>query len=65
LDRQAHAGTQGYPSTYRPIPAERGIFQRAAFDPALKQFPKAYGAGEPEFTTSTSHWAGETHGRRQ
>ena len=50
LDRQAPAGTPGYPATYQPIPPEDGVWQRGAFDPALKQFGYAYRAGEPEFT---------------
>lgn len=51
-DRMRHApeGTEGYPSTYRPLSSAFGIEQRAAFDPALKQFPNAYRAGEPQFT---------------
>jgi hypothetical protein len=48
-DRQAPAGTPGYPSTYQPIPARPDIAQRGTFDPALKQFSHAYRAGEPEF----------------
>ncbi len=50
-DRMRHApeGAEGYPSTYRPLPRQDGIQQRAAFDPALKHFPNAYRAGEPRF----------------
>jgi hypothetical protein len=50
-DRMRHApeGAEGYPSTYRPLPPVSGVQQRAAFDPALKQFPNAYRPGEPQF----------------
>jgi hypothetical protein len=47
--RSAPAGAPGYPSTYQPVPPQAGVRQRAAFDPALKQFPRAYRPGEPEF----------------
>jgi hypothetical protein len=36
------------PATYRPV-AWRGVDQRPAFDPALKQFVDAYRPGEPVF----------------
>ncbi|GIH07892.1 hypothetical protein Rhe02_59590 [Rhizocola hellebori] len=39
----------GFPSTYRPLPADPQIRQPAVFDPALKQFVNAYRAGEPRF----------------
>ncbi len=39
----------GYPSTYRPLPADAQIRQSAVFDPALKHFTNAYRAGEPQF----------------
>lgn len=42
----------GYPPTYCPLPDGWEIEQRAAFDPALKQHPNAYTAGEPRFTDS-------------
>ncbi|WP_422741149.1 nucleotidyl transferase AbiEii/AbiGii toxin family protein [Micromonospora sp. WMMD754] len=48
--RSAPAGTPGYPDTYQPLPARPGVRQRAAFDPALKQYGNAYRAGEPVFT---------------
>lgn len=48
--RSAPAGTPGYPSTYQPLPAQPGVRQRAAFDPALKQYGNAYRAGEPVFS---------------
>ena len=47
--RSAPAGASDYPPTYRPLPASPSIRQRAAFDPALKQYPNAYRAGEPTF----------------
>lgn len=43
------AAGPGYPATYRPIPDGWEVEQRAAFDPALKQHPNAYTAGEPVF----------------
>ncbi|WP_130344241.1 nucleotidyl transferase AbiEii/AbiGii toxin family protein [Herbihabitans rhizosphaerae] len=42
------AGRQGYPSTYQPVYGD-DVAQRAAFDPALKQFMNAFRAGEPVF----------------
>lgn len=48
--RHARAGADGYPSTYQPTAKWPGMSQRAAFDPALKQFRHAYRAGEPWFT---------------
>ncbi|WP_231925367.1 nucleotidyl transferase AbiEii/AbiGii toxin family protein [Micromonospora purpureochromogenes] len=48
--RSAPAGTPGYPNTYQPLPAQPGVRQRAAFDPALKQYGNAYRAGEPVFS---------------
>jgi hypothetical protein len=55
--RAAPAGEPDYPPTYRPLPTRHGpvgqeLRQRAAFDPALKQYPNAYRAGEPQFTRS-------------
>lgn len=47
--RYASAGSADYPPTYQPLPASPTVRQRAAFDPALKQYPNAYRAGEPEF----------------
>lgn len=47
--RHAPEGSDGYPSTYRPLPDQPGTHQRAAFDPALKQYTNAYRAGEPQF----------------
>jgi len=55
IKRQAPAGTEGYPSTYQPLPDQPGIRQRAAFDPALKQFANAYRAGEPQFDDPDLH----------
>ena len=46
--RSAPAGKQDYPSTYQPIGTD-GVTQRGYFDPALKQFPNAYQAGDPIF----------------
>ncbi|MEU7526018.1 nucleotidyl transferase AbiEii/AbiGii toxin family protein [Saccharothrix sp. NPDC042600] len=50
-DRSAPAGLDGYPATYRPLVVgpRRDVRQRAAFDPALKQFVHAFRAGEPVF----------------
>ncbi|MEH1163835.1 nucleotidyl transferase AbiEii/AbiGii toxin family protein [Micromonospora sp. CPCC 205539] len=48
--RSAPAGKSGYPATYQPLPPQTGLRQRAAFDPAVKQYVNAYGAGEPAFT---------------
>ncbi|MEV6522275.1 nucleotidyl transferase AbiEii/AbiGii toxin family protein [Longispora sp. NPDC051575] len=47
--RSAPAGRPDFPATYLPLPHSPDIRQRAAFDPALKQFANAYRAGEPEF----------------
>jgi hypothetical protein len=47
--RSAPAGSEDYPPTYRPLPAGDAVRQTAAFDPALKQYPNAYRAGEPAF----------------
>ncbi|WP_431883552.1 nucleotidyl transferase AbiEii/AbiGii toxin family protein [Micromonospora gifhornensis] len=47
--RSAPADSPDYPPTYRPLPAGPTVRQRAAFDPALKQYPNAYRAGEPDF----------------
>ncbi|QLQ40446.1 nucleotidyl transferase AbiEii/AbiGii toxin family protein [Micromonospora robiginosa] len=47
--RSAPAASPDYPPTYQPLPADAPVHQRAAFDPALKQYPNAYRAGEPEF----------------
>jgi hypothetical protein len=46
LDRLAPPAPRGYPATYRPVP---GTQQGLVFDPALKQHPNAYRAGEPIF----------------
>jgi len=54
--RTAPAAAPDYPPTYQPLPAGPGLHQRAAFDPAVKQYPNAYRAGEPEFLTAdTGH----------
>jgi hypothetical protein len=47
--RSAPAGSPDYPPTYQPLSPSQGLRQRAAFDPALKQYRNAYRAGEPEF----------------
>ncbi|GAA2815970.1 nucleotidyl transferase AbiEii/AbiGii toxin family protein [Crossiella cryophila] len=49
--RTAPVDADGFPSTYHPLTVRPGqdIRQRAAFDPALKQFGNAYRAGEPVF----------------
>lgn len=48
IKRTSPAGPD-FPPTYRPVPDGWGIAQRAAFDPALKQYDQAYTAGEPAF----------------
>ncbi|RLK09765.1 nucleotidyltransferase AbiEii toxin of type IV toxin-antitoxin system [Micromonospora sp. M71_S20] len=52
--RSAPAGSPDYPPTYRPLPASPTVRQRAAFDPALKQYPNAYRAGEPDFLVAAT-----------
>ncbi|MEH0819641.1 MULTISPECIES: nucleotidyl transferase AbiEii/AbiGii toxin family protein [unclassified Micromonospora] len=47
--RSAPARSRGFPPTYQPLPADAPVRQRAAFDPALKHYPNAYRAGEPDF----------------
>ncbi|PMR60013.1 hypothetical protein C1A38_16465 [Verrucosispora sp. ts21] len=47
--RSAPADSPDYPPTYRPLPGGPTVRQRAAFDPAVKQYPNAYRAGEPDF----------------
>lgn len=42
--RSAPARSRGFPPTYQPLPADAPVRQRAAFDPALKQYPNAYRA---------------------
>src|SRR4051812_46460451 len=37
-----------FPNTYKPLNAD-GVQQADVFDPALKQFPRAFRAGEPAF----------------
>ncbi|AVT36905.1 nucleotidyl transferase AbiEii/AbiGii toxin family protein [Plantactinospora sp. BB1] len=61
--RTAPAGSPHYPPTYRPLPADPTVRQRAAFDPALKQYPNAYRAGEPSFLVAETgrRWAGARH----
>ncbi|NUR49005.1 MAG: nucleotidyl transferase AbiEii/AbiGii toxin family protein [Hamadaea sp.] len=52
--RHAPEGKLHYPPTYLPVPEDGPtVYQRAAFDPALKQYPNAYRAGEPEFPDRT------------
>jgi hypothetical protein len=50
--RSAPAGTPGYPPTYQPFSPDAGVYQRAAFDPALKHYRNAYRAGEPVFLSA-------------
>ncbi len=52
--RSAPAGCRDFPPTYQPLPADAPVRQRAAFDPALKQYPHAYRAGEPEFLVAAT-----------
>ena len=52
--RSAPAESPGYPPTYQPLPAGSAVRQRAAFDPALKQYSNAYRAGEPEFLVTAT-----------
>ncbi|MFC7528428.1 nucleotidyl transferase AbiEii/AbiGii toxin family protein [Actinoplanes sp. GCM10030250] len=47
--RTERPGAAGYPATYQPLAKGRGVTQRGAFDPALKQYENAYTAGEPVF----------------
>ncbi|MEV1204404.1 nucleotidyl transferase AbiEii/AbiGii toxin family protein [Microbispora rosea] len=42
-------GTRGFPETYLPVANRPGIRQPPIFDPALKQFDRAFRAGEPIF----------------
>lgn len=51
LDEQA-PGTRGLPRTLLPAPS--GLHQPVVFDPALKQFPYAYRAGDPRFDDAES-----------
>jgi len=67
--RTAPAGSPDYPPTYRPAAAATGSgevppAQRAAFDPALKQYPNAYRAGEPRFSAPQvgARWKGDRRG---
>ena len=57
--RSAPAGSPDYPPTYQPLPGSPTVRQRAAFDPALKQYPNAYRAGEPHFVEADTaqRWA--------
>jgi hypothetical protein len=56
--RNAPAGYPDYPPTYQPLTPSVGLRQQAAFDPALKQYPNAYRAGEPDFlvTATGTRW---------
>ncbi|WUJ69476.1 nucleotidyl transferase AbiEii/AbiGii toxin family protein [Kribbella soli] len=56
--RTAPVGSAGYPTTYKPLPDDPPVSQRAAFDPALKHYPKAYRAGQPTFDDPelTTRW---------
>ena len=53
------------PSTYRPLSGTTGMWQRAAFDPALKQHSNAYRAGEPEFADRQRGGGGRALGGRR
>ncbi|MGY0231539.1 nucleotidyl transferase AbiEii/AbiGii toxin family protein [Longispora urticae] len=46
--RTAPAGSANYPATYQPAQGE-GVRQRAVFDPAVKQYERAFRPGEPDF----------------
>ncbi|MGA4732007.1 nucleotidyl transferase AbiEii/AbiGii toxin family protein [Micromonospora taraxaci] len=52
--RSAPAGSPDYPPTYQPLSAGSAVRQRAAFDPALKQYANAYRAGEPDFLVAAT-----------
>ncbi|MEU8287745.1 nucleotidyl transferase AbiEii/AbiGii toxin family protein [Micromonospora sp. NPDC048905] len=52
--RSAPEGMPGFPPTYRPLPADVPVRQRAAFDPALRQYSNAYRAGEPDFLAAAT-----------
>jgi hypothetical protein len=56
--RTAPAGHEDYPPTYLPLPDNGSIQQRAAFDPALRQYPHAYRPGQPTFADPglTARW---------
>ncbi|MER7247580.1 nucleotidyl transferase AbiEii/AbiGii toxin family protein [Kribbella sp. NPDC000426] len=56
--RTAPLGSAGYPSTYKPLPDDPSVSQRATFDPALKHHAKAYRAGQPTFDDPelTTRW---------
>ncbi|OIJ69797.1 nucleotidyl transferase AbiEii/AbiGii toxin family protein [Streptomyces mangrovisoli] len=43
----------GVPLTLRPVRQE-GVLQRPIFDPALKQYPNAYRAGDPRFADAAA-----------
>ncbi|GAA3753461.1 hypothetical protein GCM10022225_42680 [Plantactinospora mayteni] len=61
--RSAPVGSLEYPPTYRPLPADPTVRQRAAFDPALKQYQHAYRAGEPTFLVAATgeRWISARH----
>ncbi|MBG6065432.1 nucleotidyl transferase AbiEii/AbiGii toxin family protein [Micromonospora ureilytica] len=52
--RSAPEGSPDYPPTYRPLPADVPVRQRAAFDPALRHYPNAYRSGEPDFLVAAT-----------
>jgi hypothetical protein len=56
--RSSPAGSPDFPPTYQPLSPDPGLRQRAAFDPALRQYPNAYRAGEPAFlaTATGTRW---------
>ncbi|MFS8096624.1 nucleotidyl transferase AbiEii/AbiGii toxin family protein [Lentzea alba] len=49
--RRAPDNVRGFPLSYTPLKVKPGqdIEQRAVFDPALKQYPHAFRAGDPRF----------------
>ncbi|MFI7678252.1 nucleotidyl transferase AbiEii/AbiGii toxin family protein [Actinophytocola sp. NPDC049390] len=49
-DRVAREPGRYFPPTYLPLRGGEGVRQLAVFDPALKQFARAFRAGEPAFT---------------
>lgn len=42
-------GESGYPATFQPVTRAPGVRQPGVFEPAQKQYPNAYRAGEPAF----------------
>lgn len=56
--RSAPPGSADYPPTYQPLSPSSALRQKAAFDPAVKQYANAYRAGEPVFlvTETGNRW---------